>query len=389
MRASTRPSRASQTLAPVGIVTPQRVDRYHQRLLAARRFHLDRQRHVLAQKGRQWLWQCELDLDRAALRIDHRRDGQHAGLEALRRVGVGQHGGHLPGLELPQVAFVHLRYQLQRPGERQGEQRATGLHDLPRFDRAREHARIRRCGDDGLAQSDLGGLPGGNRECQLRLRLGNVGTPLGIGGALRAGTVQLRLRHRDRAAGLVETRRAQEALGHEIQRALQFGLRGQQHRLRLRHAGLRRAAPGASQARQSRGSLTFVGLSLRHGRPQLVALEPHEHIACLDQRPFDHRNLQHTPGERAAHFDTRRSRHASRELQGAYQRRHASADRRHQRGARRPPNSEDGEKDDREERGCESEPTRHCVNCCTRSAQAPSPPIRDDTAGLAGSSPTG
>ena len=256
-RASTRPSRASQTLAPRRSVAPQRGARHHQRLLAAGGLDFHRQCHVLAQERRRRLRQAELDLDRAALRIDQRRDRQHARREALRRVGVRQHAGRLPGLDLPQVALVQLRHELHRAGQCQAEQRATGLHDLAGLDRAREHARIRRRGDDGLVQPGRGGRPGRAGQRQLRLGLGDVGSRLGNGSTLRARAVELRLRHRDRAAHLVETGLAEKALGDELERALQFGARGHQHRLRLHDAGLRRAAPGAPQACQARRGLAF------------------------------------------------------------------------------------------------------------------------------------
>ena len=275
-------------------VAAQRVHRHHQRPFAAGGLHLHRKRHVLAQEGRRRLRQRELDLDRAALRIDQRRDGQHAGREALRREGVGQHG-RLAELQLLQVALVDLRHQLQRAGQRQAEQRAAGLHDLAGLDHAREHARIGRCGDHGLAQAGLGGSAGRAGQRQLRLRLGDVGARLGVGRALRACAGQLRLRHGDRAARFVEPRLAEEALGHQVLRALQFGLRGRQHRLGLRHAGLRRAAPGAAQAGQARGGLAFAGLRLRQRGPQLVALQPHQHVACLDLRAFGHSTCSTRP----------------------------------------------------------------------------------------------
>ena len=110
----------------------------------------------------------------------------------------------------------------------------TGLHDLAGLDQARQHARIGRCGEHGLGQAGLGGGAGRAGQRQLRLCLGDLRPRLGVGGALRACSVQLRLRHCHRAAHLVQARLAEEALGHQVQRALQFGLRGHAHRLCLR-----------------------------------------------------------------------------------------------------------------------------------------------------------
>ena len=71
----------------------------------------------------------------------------------------------------------------------------------------------------------------------------------------------LGLGHIHRALDFVKTRRTDKTLGHQVQRTAQFSLRRYQHRVRLRHKGLRTAAPGAAQAAQARAGLAFASLT--------------------------------------------------------------------------------------------------------------------------------
>ena len=121
----------------------------------------------------------------------------------------------------------------------------------------------------------------------------------------------------------------------------------------MRDAGLDRIAAGTAQAGQTRGGLAFAGPALRQRGPQLIALKPYEQIAGLDLCAFVDCDLQHTAGERAAHLDPRRRRHAGRELKRAHQGRHAGADDRHQGRAREPPGGQGGGKEGGEHRGCD------------------------------------
>ena len=298
----------------------------------------------------------ELDLDRAALRVDQRRDRQHARGEALAR-----------------ERHRRARWPAGRPAAARGSARPPG----PPAAAAPASARV------SSARPGCTIWPGSTARTSTRASAGAVSTAcssracaaataarasascacacatsvpcsaLAARCALRAGL--LRLRHVDGAARLVEPRLAEEAARHQILRALQFGLRRQQHRLGLRHAGLRRAAPGAAQPGQPRRGLALAGLRLLEGGAQLVALQPDQHVAAAHLRALVHRHLEHAAGERAAHVDARRRGHARREQQRAHQRRrlHRHRRRRSARADTTPPaaaassGGEGGEREDR------------------------------------------
>ena len=245
--------------------------------------------------------QRELDLDRPALRIDHRCDRQHARGKAPVGESIGHHAGHLAHLQLLDVALVHLCHQLQRAGQRQAQQRPPGLDDLAGLDPAGQHPGVGGRRQHRLGQARPCGRSGGCRQRPLRLGLCHVGALLGVGRALRACAGLLRLCDGGAALGIVEPRRAEKTLGHQLLRALQFGLRGHEHGIGLRQRGLRAGAPGASQARQARASLALVGLGLSQCGAQLVLFEAHQHVALCDALAGGHRNLQHAAGQRAAH----------------------------------------------------------------------------------------
>ncbi len=254
------------------------------------------------------------------MRIDQRRDRLHARGEALAGEGVGHHHRALPHLQLFQKALVGLRDQLRRTRERQRQQCAAGLHDLPRLDQPRQHLGIGRRGQHGLIEARTRRRCGGGGQAQLRLRLQRLGALITSGRALRLRAGLLRSRDGNRALHFIEARWAEKALRHQLARALQLGQRGGQHRIGLRERSLRTAAPGAAQAGQPRRGLALGGLRLHQRGLQLIAFETQQHLALFNLCAFGDGHLQHAAGERRAHIDARRRGHARGELQRAHER---------------------------------------------------------------------
>ncbi len=288
--------------------------------------------------------QRELDLDRPALCIDQRRNGQHPRRETLAGEGVGQDAGRLADLQLSEIALVDLRHQLQRASQCQSQQRMPGLYDLAGLDQARQHLGIGGGHQHGLRQARPGGGGGGTGQCELCLRLQHIGALLCVGHALGARAGLLRLRDGSRTTCLVESRVTEKTSGYQRLRPLQVGLRSRQYRIRLRHRGLRRAAPGAAQPRQARSGLALAGLRLLQRGVQFVGFHAHQLVTLADLCAFIHQHLQHAAGQRAAHIDAGERGHPSRELQRSHQGSDAQADRRHGRRAGGPPDEQTGGK---------------------------------------------
>jgi hypothetical protein len=104
-----------------------------------------------------------------------------------------------------------------------------------------------------------------------------------------------------------------------------------------------RDAASAAQPGQAGGGLLLAGLRLGQGGAQFVALQADENVPLLDQGAFVHCHLEHPPGQRAADIDSRKGRHARRELQRAQQWRQLHTYRRHARRAGEPPAEHDGQ----------------------------------------------
>jgi hypothetical protein len=139
-----------------------------------------------------------------------------------------------------------------------------------------------------------------------------------------------------------------------------------QHRVGLRHAGLRGLAARAAQPGQARRGLPLAGAGLIERGVQLLALQPHQRVALAHRGAFGHQHLAHAAGERAAQLDTRRGGHTRGEEQRAHQRRRLHHRRRNHGRTREPPR-EHGGKNQRRSGQREHRSSGHGVHCFTSS----------------------
>ena len=181
----------------------------------------------------------------------------------------------------------------------------------------------------------------------MRLRLHDLGALLGVGRKLGTRAGLLRPCDVGGTASLVEARRAEETPRHQRLRPLQIGQCSRQHRIGLRHRGLRRTPPGAAQPRQSGSGLALAGLRLRQRGPQFVGFQADQDFTLPHLRPFVHRHHQYATGQRTADVHSRERGHPRRELQRTYQWGDLHGHRGHSRRAGQPPgeqgSGEDGD----------------------------------------------
>jgi hypothetical protein len=196
---------------------------------------------------------------------------------------------------LLEIALVHLGHQLQRAGQRKGQQRTAGLHDLARLHHAREHPARRQRNHYGLHQTGPGGAGGGRRQGQLGLRVDRVGALVGIGRALGA-------RHVERALRVIQPGGADEALRHQLACAPKLGLGGVLDGIAPLHGRPRAAPAGTAQAGHTGRRLAFAGLGLLQRGPQLFGLQLHERLRRLNGSAFRHQHLRNAPSDGSAQF---------------------------------------------------------------------------------------
>ena len=226
---------------------------------------------------------------------------------------------------------------MHRALQRQRQQGTAGLHDLAGLHQALQHPGVGRGQQPGLGQAGGGSVHRRLRQRQLGGGLRHVAALVGHGGALGIGAGLLGLRHRHGAPGVVQPGLAEKALCHQVLRAAQVGLGGQQGGIGLRHAGLGSAAPGAAQPGQAGCGLLRTGLGLGERGAQFGVFQLHQRLAGAHAGAFGHQHGRHPAGDGGAQLHPLRRRHPGGEQQRAHQRCGLHHHRRHLRGARGPP----------------------------------------------------